>query len=1254
MKIRTSKILIVSDNDDIFSVMKSYINDNLTETLVLSSHSENEALKIVETEEIDVVLIDLSKSKLDGFEICKKIKDDQLLSDIPVGLITTMDEFKVNRIKALEYGAETLIIRPIDENDFIAQIRALIKIRIKNIEKRNEKQELIDSIKSDHTLIEAIFDSIPGYLYVYDEEGKLIKWNKKHETMTGYSSDELSQMTMDKWFDSEDMKKVNTTIQKVFNEGYGEVEANLILKNRDKMFVRSSGSPLVLNNRNYIAGIGLDITEQKRIENELKKSESFNSNIIESTHDGFWVVNTKGQLLLVNQSYCRMTGYTRDELMSMHINDLDVNECPKDTELHIKNVIENGSDLFNTRHKKKDGNIIDIEVSATYSKNDNVIFAFCRDITDRLQKELIIKESENKFRFITENIKDVISIYNVSKSKFTYISPSIFSLRGFTVEEALSGSLVTAVSTESTELVSKIITNNINDFLNNPNTTNNYVNQIKQPCKDGRDIWVEISTSFNYNSEGDLEALSVSRSIDEWKRAEEKLIQSEELYKSLFEYSGLAVGFYKPDGTIISYNQLAIQNMGGDIQDYSGKSIYEVFPKASADFYMNRILKAINSESSEEYIDFVSLAPGDKWFSSTFTRIVDHNDDVIGVQIISKDITQTINMENALKASERKYRLITENGSDVITIYNISKNIHTYISPSVQKMRGYTVEEVRTMKFQDSIDPELFEYNINILNKNMDDFLHNPQTTNNYRYETRQSCKNGQYIWVEVSSFYQYNDENELETVNNLRNIEERKIVEERLRESEEKYRLITENVSDVISVYNITKNRFEYISPSIMTLRGLTVEEAMNERLEDGRLPEERTRLMNNLAENIEEFKNNPSKSKLIVSQEQTICKNGDLIWIELSIRFHLNAEGDILSTALIRNIEDRKKSEEKMKHLSYHDQLTNLYNRRFYEEELMRLDTERNLPIALIMADVNGLKLTNDAFGHQEGDKLLKNISELFKKVCRSDEIISRIGGDEFVILLPKCNDKQARMLIDRINEAISKARETNALLSVSMGYAVKESVQTKMDVVYKEAEDDMYRHKLAENLSMRSKNINLIMNSLFEKSQRERLHSDRVAEICEKIALNMNFNQEEVQQIRLAAVLHDIGKIGINDSILNKNGKLDTNEWEEMKKHSEIGYRILSTVSEFSEIAEYVLSHQERWDGRGYPDKLKGEEIPVQSRIIAIADAYDAMTVKRSYRDAMSESEAIAEIKKYAGTQFDPEIARIFVEIVMNLPW
>jgi len=677
----------------------------------------------------------------------------------------------------------------------------------------------------------------------------------------------------------------------------------------------------------------------------------------------------------------------------------------------------------------------------------------------------------------------------------------------------------------------------------------------------------------------------------------------------------------------------------------------------------------------------------------------------------------------------------------------------------------------------------------------MDDFLHNPQTTNNYRYETRQSCKNGQYVWVEVSSIYQYNDENELETVNNIRNISERKMAEEKLianqrelsqqnrlnstllelipmgvfmveapsgkpvlaneaakrilgrgilpdatrqnlaeiyqaikaesgkpyptdqmpiilgmegltshvedmviidpsginrqlevfgspvrdesnnvwaslvsfldisdrkiaekklRDSEEKYRLIAENAKDVISIYNITKCKLTYISPSVETLRGFTPEEALELKWEDTISPDTFDLAESMITKNAEDFLNNPQSTNNYIYEIRQSCKNGEYIWVEISTTYQYNSQNELENVNIIRNIEERKKSEEKLMHLSYHDQLTDLYNRRFYEEELIRLDTERNLPMTLIMADVNGLKLTNDAFGHQAGDELLKNIAQIFKKVCRSDEIISRIGGDEFVILLPKCNESQTKLLIERLNAAITKNKKMNTLLSVSIGYAIKESVLTQMNEVFKEAEDDMYRHKLAENLSMRSKNIDLIMNSLFEKSNRERLHSDRVAEICEKIASNMNINQEGIQQIRIAAVLHDIGKIGISDSILNKKGKLDTTEWEEMKKHSEIGYRILSTVPEFSEIAEYVLSHQERWDGKGYPYNLKGEEIPIQARIIAIADAFDAMTVKRTYRDAMSETDAVAEIKKYAGTQFDPEIARIFVEKVMGLSW
>jgi diguanylate cyclase (GGDEF)-like protein/PAS domain S-box-containing protein len=358
-------------------------------------------------------------------------------------------------------------------------------------------------------------------------------------------------------------------------------------------------------------------------------------------------------------------------------------------------------------------------------------------------------------------------------------------------------------------------------------------------------------------------------------------------------------------------------------------------------------------------------------------------------------------------------------------------------------------------------------------------------------------------------------------------------------------------------------------------------------------------------------------------------------------------------LITVMI-DITENKKKQEEIFYLSYHDQLTGLYNRRYYEEALIRLNDEEFLPLTLIMADVNGLKLTNDAFGHKAGDLLLEKAASILKRDCRAGDIIARIGGDEFVLLLPKTDENKANLIIERINSSIVNEKLNNIILSVSIGFAVRQALSDDMDEVFSKAEDNMYRCKISESSSIRSKTIDLIMNSLFEKNPREMLHSKRVSEICEAIASNMNFSKDEINQIRIAGLMHDIGKIGIDEAILNNHQKLSHNEWNDIVRHSEIGYRILSSVNEFSNIAAFVLEHHEKWNGEGYPKGLKEEEISLQARIITIADAYDAMKSNRPYRKALSQEEAISEIKKYSGIQFDPNISKIFVENVLKKEW
>ncbi|HYE68229.1 MAG TPA: PAS domain S-box protein [Anaerovoracaceae bacterium] len=611
---------------------------------------------------------------------------------------------------------------------------------------------------------------------------------------------------------------------------------------------------------------------------------------------------------------------------------------------------------------------------------------------------------------------------------------------------------------------------------------------------------------------------------------------------------------------------------------------------------------------------------------------------------VGLDISKQKENEDAIRRSEAMLKATVSNISDVITIVDENGSIK-YVSPNITKFFGWNPEDLIGRSYLETVHPDDRDRMLKVF-----EFLLHEDGAK-VVVECRYKNKNGNDSFIELKAVNLLNNPDINGILANFNDITERKKTENDLRESEEKYRLITENISDVIWVLNVTKNKFTYISPSIFQLRGITPEEAINERMEEAFIPESLEIAREAIIKNTNDFINNPNVPKTLRQEFRQPCKDGTTVWVEVTGRYRYNSDGEIELVGASHDIQERKMAEEQILDILNHDQLTGIYNRRFYEEELKIIDTELHLPIALVMVDVNGLKLINDAFGHQTGDMLLQKIANILSKECNTDGIVSRIGGDEFILLLPRTDAEKVNKLIERIGESIANEKMDNVIISVAIGFAVKHDIADDMKEVFKEAEDDLYRHKIAESSSMRSKTIELIMNSLFEKNKREMLHSQRVGELCEAIAGNMNLAKHDVNQMRIAGLMHDIGKIGIQDTILNKMGKLDQDEWDQIKRHSEIGYRILSSVSEFSEIANYVLEHQERWDGKGYPNGLKGDEISIQARIIAVADSYDAMTSDRAYRRGLSEEEAIGEIKKHSGTQFDPDIVKIFLDKVLK---
>lgn len=350
-----------------------------------------------------------------------------------------------------------------------------------------------------------------------------------------------------------------------------------------------------------------------------------------------------------------------------------------------------------------------------------------------------------------------------------------------------------------------------------------------------------------------------------------------------------------------------------------------------------------------------------------------------------------------------------------------------------------------------------------------------------------------------------------------------------------------------------------------------------------------------------------------------------------------------------ILHDVTDTQKALERLKYLSCYDQMTGIYNRGFFEAELERLNALRQLPLSVIVADVNGLKIVNDAFGHSAGDEVLRKVARLFREVTRSEDIIARIGGDEFAVILPKASEEVALKIIKRIRYACNKMGGKPVPISVSLGFATKNVVEEDILDILKEADANMYKRKLLESKSIHSELVPSLIRTLKESSFETDEHAERMKDLAQRLGKALGLSGNQMDDLLLLALLHDLGKVAIPSDIIKKKGKLTPQEWEIMKRHSEIGYHIAASSKDLSSIAELILSHHEWWDGTGYPRKLTGEEIPYLSRILSVIDAYDVMTHDSPYQAAVGKEEAVEEIRRCAGSQFDPAIVEIFCEVV-----
>jgi diguanylate cyclase len=608
----------------------------------------------------------------------------------------------------------------------------------------------------------------------------------------------------------------------------------------------------------------------------------------------------------------------------------------------------------------------------------------------------------------------------------------------------------------------------------------------------------------------------------------------------------------------------------------------------------------------------------------------------LGITLLRKKAEQDI------QKMDQEYSTVFNGSQDAMFLINVN-NDSSFIYEMINK--GYEIEVGLSAKTANGLTPrQLFG---DVFGKQIEKhYLDCITAKKPIVYEEELILLGERKVWQTLLSPIMDGD-SVIQIVGSSRNITKLKEWEDEVARQRQLFKVTLHSIGDAV-ITTDTENRIVMLNKAAEELTEWSQEEATGRFLCEVMTiaNEKKDGLLDYSADQTQMDGNQQREYKILTS------RNGNKKIISSSEAFIKDESANILGLVIVfRDVTEEKQKEAEVRYLGYHDKLTGLHNRTYFEEVLNRLDSKTYLPLGIIMGDCNGLKMVNDVFGHEEGDKLLKHIGDIFKSICGDDGIIARVGGDEFAIILPCTSLERINFIISSIKQMCEIRNSDPIIPSIALGASIKTDSNEDIKKVYKLAEDRMYNNKLVESKSMRSSIIASLKKTLEERTHETEAHAQRLRELSTKIGKVMGLYDNDLDELSLLAMLHDIGKIAIPDYILNKPAELTEDEWKIMKSHCEIGYRIAVASPDLAHIANLILSHHERWDGTGYPQGLKGKEIPLLSRIITVVDAYDAMTSDRPYHAAIASEVALKELQRCSSTQFDPHIVEKFIEVILN---
>jgi diguanylate cyclase (GGDEF)-like protein/PAS domain S-box-containing protein len=849
--------------------------------------------------------------------------------------------------------------------------------------------------------------------------------------------------------------------------------------------------------------------------------------------------------------------------------------------------------------------------------------------TRRAMAERELREGEERYRRLVELMPEAIIVNQEGRIVFANsASTRLFGAR--LPEELVGKSLIDIVHPDFHDIARERYKWVMKNRMEAP-----FIEQKLVDLK-GRPLNGEVA-SIPFSFEGKEAMLTVIRDVTERKRMTRSLEESERLYRAIVETLQEGMGIVDPRENFLFVNSEYCRMTGYSRGELLGMNLRQVILEED----WEKILQETKKRKAGEVSKYeFRIRRKDGLVRSLLASVVPWSDEeggYLGAIAMVLDMTDQRAIEEALRESEEKYKLVVEHAHEAIMV--AQEDRLKFVNPEAERLLGRTAAEVAARPFTDFIHPDDRDMVLDRHRRRTEGREDDLPTEYTFRVvDSRGTAK-----WVEIKVVLVEWEGNPA-TLNLLSDITERREADLALRESERKYRELVENANSIIMRMD-PRGVITFFNEFAQGFFGFREKDIIGKNIVGTIVPETETsgrdlaKLLHNIC---------VSPDKYQINENENVTRSGQRVFVAWTNKAIYNDSGEFQGVLCVGNdITERKKAEEKLAYLSLHDPLTGVSNRAFFEQKMKIAQ----VPAGIIICDVDGLKLVNDTLGHDYGDRLLRAASSILKSCFRTHDVLARIGGDEFAVLVAMKNPGVISKIVRRLRASIESynAGDPAAPLSMSVGYATTDDVTRGINEVFKEADNNMYRDKMQRGQVIRE----FFLRSLVQGMLRRRIVSDeensRLQKLASDLAAALGLVEKSVEAVKLLARYHDLGMVGVRDEIFLKPGALSEEERGELQRHCEAGQRIAQSVPDLMAVAGLILRHHEWWNGKGYPLGVKGKDIPVECRVLAVAEAYDAMTHERPFRKARSRAEAIEELKACSGTQFDPDVVKAFVAMM-----